>query len=111
MEIGEIILQMTQRIVERFHPLRIILFGSAARGEMGPDSDVDVMVVVPEGTPQRRTAMELYPLLIGVGIAVDLLVTTPAYLQEYGGGFGSVHHEALREGRDLYAARERVSPR
>jgi predicted nucleotidyltransferase len=96
--------ELVRRIVDAVHPLRIILFGSAARGEMGADSDVDVMVVVPEGTPERRTAMNIYPLLFGVGVPIDLLVTTPSYLQEYGAAFGSVHHEVLQEGRELYAA-------
>ena len=41
--------ELVQRIVEAVHPLRIILFGSAARGEMGPNSDLDVLVVMPDG--------------------------------------------------------------
>ena len=47
--------ELVTRIVEAVHPLKIILFGSAARGEMGPDSDVDVMVVMPEGTHRLDT--------------------------------------------------------
>lgn len=39
--------QMVLQIVKRFDPERIILFGSAARGEAGPDSDVDLLVVMP----------------------------------------------------------------
>ena len=56
---------LVQCIVEVVHPLRIILFGSAARGEMGLNSDVDVLVVMPEGTHRRHTAMHLYKHLTG----------------------------------------------
>jgi len=45
---------LTRSIVESVHPLRIILFGSAARGAMGPDSDFDFLVVKPEGSHRRR---------------------------------------------------------
>ena len=46
--------ELVRRIVEEVHPLRIILFGSAARSEIGPSSDLDVPVVMPEGTHRRR---------------------------------------------------------
>ena len=52
----EVIEQLVRRIIEIVQPLRIILFGSAARGEMNPDSDIDVLVVMPEGVHRRRTA-------------------------------------------------------
>ncbi len=57
--------ELVRRIVEAVHPPKSILFGSAARGEMGPDSDADIMVVMPEGTPRRRTAMDLYRRVTG----------------------------------------------
>ena len=53
--------ELVRRIVDAVHPLRIILFGSAARGEMGPHSDIDVMVVMPEGTERRDTAGFIIP--------------------------------------------------
>ncbi|MBI3988841.1 MAG: nucleotidyltransferase domain-containing protein [candidate division NC10 bacterium] len=56
----DVITQLVQSIVEAVHPLRIVLFGSAARGEMGTDSDIDVLVVMPEGVHRRRTAQLLY---------------------------------------------------
>jgi predicted nucleotidyltransferase len=48
--------RLVKQIVEAVHPLRTILFGSAARGEMGPDSDLDFLVVVPEGTHRLDAA-------------------------------------------------------
>ncbi|HOF86504.1 MAG TPA: nucleotidyltransferase domain-containing protein [Armatimonadota bacterium] len=48
MTTSEAINIMVERIVEQFHPLRITLFGSRARGDAGPDSDVDLLVVLPQ---------------------------------------------------------------
>ncbi len=62
--------ELVRRIVEAVHPLKIILFGSAARGEMGPDSDVDVMVVMPEGTHRGETAGDMYQRVRGVKLRV-----------------------------------------
>lgn len=47
---------LVQRIVEVAQPRRIILFGSAVRGDMRPDSDIDILVVAPDGTHRRQTA-------------------------------------------------------
>ena len=95
--------ELVRRIVEAVHPLRIILFGSAARGEMGEDSDVDVLVVVPEGTAQRPTAQYLYTQFRGLPLAVEVLVTTPSRLERYRESLGLVYRSILREGRELYA--------
>jgi uncharacterized protein len=95
---------LVRRIVEVAHPRQIILFGSAARGEMGPNSDLDVLVVVPDGTPRRQMAQTIYRHLIGLGAAVDVIVATESDLQQYGGNFSLVYYPALREGRAIYAA-------
>ena len=63
---ANIIDQLVERIVEVVNPLKIILFGSAARGEMGPDSDVDVLVVMPNGVHRRRTAQHLHIEMRGI---------------------------------------------
>ncbi len=96
--------ELVRRIVDTAHPLRILLFGSAARGEMGPDSDVDVLVVVPEGTHRRHTAMALHQSFYGLGIAVDAIVATPEDLDKYRDTVGFVYRDALRDGEELYAA-------
>jgi len=95
---------LVQRIVEVARPRQIILFGSAARGEMGPQSDIDVLVVVPDGTHCRHTAQAIYQRLIGLGAAVDVVVATDSDLQQYGQNFSLVYYPALREGRAIYAA-------
>ena len=96
--------ELVNRIVDAVHPLRIILFGSAARGQMGPDSDVDVLVVVPDGTHRRRTAQYIHTQLFGIPFAVDVLVATPTDLARHRDNLGLVYREVLREGRNLYAA-------
>ena len=64
----EVIEEMTRRLVEFYRPVRIYLFGSQARGEAGPDSDLDFLVVVPDDTPdQRMRTGEVYSLLSGLG--------------------------------------------
>lgn len=98
--------ELVRRIVAAVHPLRIILFGSAARGEMEPDSDVDVLVVMPEGTPRRRTAQDLRELLFesGFPLAVDIIVVMPGEVDEYRDDIGYIYHTVLREGKEMYAA-------
>src|SRR4030042_834195 len=94
--------ELVRRIVEAVHPLRIILFGSAARGEMGPDSDVDVMVVMPEGTHRPDTMGYLYRTVRGVNVPFEVIVATPQDLETYGDRPGLIYKTALREGRTLY---------
>jgi predicted nucleotidyltransferase len=100
----DIIDDLVRRVIEVAHPRRIILFGSAARGDMGPDSDIDILVVVPDGTHQRHTAQTIYRHLIGLHATVDVVVATESDLQQYGDNFSLVYYPALREGRAIYAA-------
>jgi predicted nucleotidyltransferase len=95
--------EVLQRIVPTFHPLRIILFGSAARGEMGPDSDIDLLVVMPEGTHTRHTMEDLHCNFMGLTFPVDVLVTTPSVLEKRQHSPGFIYATILREGRELYA--------
>jgi len=96
--------ELVRRIVGAVHPLRIILFGSAARGQTMPDSDTDVLVVMPEGTHRRKTAQRIYRHLLGFGAAVDVVVATTSDLEKYRDSPGLIYREAMREGRELYAA-------
>ena len=95
---------VSQENVEAVHPLRIILFGSAARGDMGPNSDLDVLVVMPDGTHRRRTAQSLYRQITGLGVPFDILVATPADLEKHRDNIGLVYRTVLREGKEVYAA-------
>jgi len=96
--------ELVRRIVEAVHPRRVILFGSAARGEMGPNSDLDVLVIMPDGTHRRRTAQEVYRRMWGFGFAKDIVVVTESDVREYGANPYMIIKNALQEGRELYHA-------
>jgi len=96
--------EVVHRILAVTQPLKIMLFGSAARGTMGPGSDIDLLVVVPDGTPRRHTAQNIYMNLFGLEIGVDVVVATVQDLQEYGDNCGLVYYPARREGREIYVA-------
>ena len=89
--------EVVLRIVEVARPERIILFGSAARGEMGPDSDVDLLVVVRQGVHRRRLAGDIYVRLIGVGLPVDVIVVTTEDLERFSDSPATVIPAALEE--------------
>jgi len=95
---------LVRRIVEAVQPLRIILFGSAARGEMTPDSDLDVLVVMPDGTHRRHTAQDLYQHMFGLPFSVDIVVATPTDLERHKDTIGLIYRTVLREGREVYVS-------
>jgi predicted nucleotidyltransferase len=94
---------LISRIVGAVHPIRIVLFGSAARGEMGPDSDIDVMVVMPDGTHRLHAARYLYQRLSGFGYPVDIVVTTPGVLERHKHSIGLIYRTVVAEGKEIYA--------
>ena len=96
--------ELVRRIVEVAQPDRIILFGSAARGEMGPDSDLDVLVVKSGIEHRRRLAQDIYMNLSGVGVGVDLIVLTPEDIETQRESVGSIVGPALDEGRVIYGS-------
>lgn len=100
----EILDELVRRIVASVHPVRIILFGSAARGSMGPDSDLDVLVVMPDGIHRRDTATVVYRSLRRFPYPKDIVVATVGDLVLYGDVIGLVYRQALKEGRELYHA-------
>ncbi len=74
--------EVLRRLVEAYRPERIYLFGSHARGDVGPDSDYDLLVVVPDDAPpERRRSRLAYQALRGTGTAADVLVTTRSYFE------------------------------
>ena len=97
-----IITTMADRIVSRFEPSQVVLFGSHARGTAGKDSDVDLLVVMPDGTDRRRAAVEMRVLLADMPVAKDIIVTTPDDIARRGHVIGTVLRPALREGTVLY---------
>ncbi|HYN21440.1 MAG TPA: nucleotidyltransferase domain-containing protein [Thermoanaerobaculia bacterium] len=94
---------MVRRIVSRFRPERIILFGSHARGDAGPDSDVDLLVVMPVEGSRREKAVEIGVALHDIRIPKDILVTTPEAFELRKEIVGTIERPAHRQGRVLYA--------
>lgn len=97
----DVLAEVVRRIVEVAQPDKIILFGSAVRGEMGPNNDLDLLVVK-SGVHRRHLAQAIYRNLIGVGFPVDIVVVTPEDIERYGDSIGLVLEPALREGRVVY---------
>lgn len=93
---------MVDRIVQRFDPVRVILFGSHAMGTAGEDSDVDLLVVLPRVVDKRRATIEIRRMLGDLPVSKDIVVTTPPEIADRGELVGSVLRPALKEGRVLY---------
>ncbi|MBV6400266.1 MAG: hypothetical protein CNIPEHKO_00549 [Anaerolineales bacterium] len=94
--------EVTRRIVASVQPRRVLLFGSAVRGRMNKNSDLDMLVVMRASAHRRRTAQKIYRDLRGAGVAVDIVVATENDLKKYGGRAGTILKSALSEGRVLY---------
>jgi predicted nucleotidyltransferase len=95
---------IVERIVDRFHPERIILFGSRATGTGRADSDVDLLVVMPFTGSRLKLAVEIRKTLRGLGIAKDIVIMTPEEFAVRKEIPGTVAYPAAREGRVLHAA-------
>jgi predicted nucleotidyltransferase len=99
----ELLEEIVQRLVKEFDPERIILFGSYAWGTPSQDSDVDLLVVVPDSalsTAQR--AARAHRALRGIGIPKDILVRTREEMERYRLVPASLEAEILDRGRPLY---------
>ena len=101
---SEIVGDLVSRIVSAIHPIKIVIFGSAAQGRIGPDSDIDVMVVVPDGTHCLNASQYLYRQMLGFSFPVDILVATPDVLERHKDNIGLIYHTVLAQGREIYAA-------
>lgn len=97
--------EIVRRIVDAYHPLRIYLFGSQARGTSRPDSDYDLLVVVrDDAPPELRKSKLAYKSLWGVGKPKDVLVCTDGSFRSRARVVTSLPATVIREGRLLYVA-------
>lgn len=97
--------RMARVIVDRFDPERIILFGSHGRGTAGPDSDVDLLVVMEVAGSSRRKAAEIGAALHDFPVPKDIIVTTPDEFEWRKEVVGTIERPAVREGKVLYVRR------
>jgi len=96
---------VVDRLVQAYRPERIYLFGSVARGDADPDSDYDLLVVVPDDAPpERRRSRLAYQALRGTGIAADVLVCTASWFEDRRSLKASLPGTVQREGRLLHGA-------
>ncbi|HTU16884.1 MAG TPA: nucleotidyltransferase domain-containing protein [Gemmataceae bacterium] len=102
-DVPAMIQRMVQRIVKKFRPEKIILFGSQARGDAGPDSDVDLLVVMPVEGSVTEKRLEISLVLPDLPIHVDVIVTTPENFAWRKDIVGTIEWPATREGKVLYA--------
>ncbi len=100
---SQLLEEITQRILAVSNPEQIILFGSKARGDVGPDSDLDLLVIKDEVESTRAEAARIYQGLADLLVPVDVVVVRKAYVERYGDLVGTVVRPALREGQVLYA--------
>ena len=95
--------EMVKLIVKQFHPDKIILFGSHARGDAGPDSDVDLLVVMEVEKKDRfEKTVEIRGALHDIDTPKDVIVTTPSDYSWRTEIVGTIEHVAVREGKVLY---------
>ena len=97
--------KMAARIARKFDPEQIVLFGSHARGTAGPDSDVDLLVVMPVNGSKRQTQVEIRCALRDIRLPKDIVVATPAEVRQQRKLAGTLIRPAMEEGRVLYAKR------
>lgn len=95
--------EMVQRIVQHCDPELIILFGSQARGTARPDSDVDLLVVMPVAGSKREKQVELRCVLHDICVPNDIIVVRPEEMERRRDIVGTVIWPAVREGKVLYA--------
>ncbi len=99
-----VLAEIVRRLVEAYQPRAIYLFGSKARGEDGPDSDYDLLIVVPDDAPEDRRRGRLgYERLWGIGAATDVVVCTKQYFDSRLHVIASLPATVMREGKMLYA--------
>ena len=95
--------EMTKRLVVELQPEQIILFGSHAWGVPNEDSDVDLLVIVPQSdSPPAQRAMQAYRCMRGLNIPKDILVKTRAEVERARRVHASLVSEILERGRVLY---------
>jgi predicted nucleotidyltransferase len=99
----ELLQTIAARIAEAIHPQKIILFGSWARGERSPHSDIDLLIIQESTLPRPQRYAQVRRLFWGMGLPMDILVYTPEEFARYQSVPGSFTHTVAHEGRVLYA--------
>lgn len=101
---SDVIKAITERIVNGFHPQRIILFGSRARGDAGARSDYDILVIMPLTKTRRVLMGEIDNSLWGLGIGRDIVILSDEEYNDTRDIPGTIAQVADKEGITIYEA-------
>jgi predicted nucleotidyltransferase len=104
LDLEKVLPDIVERIVAEFHPEKIILFGSYARGTQYRHSDLDLMIVMPEGVEQTETALAIRRLLRHVPVGKDIVVTTESDFQGLSKMVDTLHRQVAEDGKVVYDA-------
>jgi len=96
------ITEAVNRLVNKFHPIKIILFGSQAKGNANKYSDVDILVICPVSGSRRKLTLEMDLTLEGLGLARDIVILTPEEFEVDRDIPGTIARPAFLEGKVLY---------
>jgi predicted nucleotidyltransferase len=103
-DIAPLLEEAVARIVQSVHPLRIVLFGSALTGRLDVNSDLDLLVEIPDGLNRLDAAYRIHRSLRGLGVARDVVVVFESEVEQLRDNPYLVIHTALKTGRELYHA-------
>jgi predicted nucleotidyltransferase len=96
--------EIVRRILAAAAPDKIILFGSAATGQMTRDSDIDLLIVEPDPGDQRKESVRLREMLRGLGYPFDVIVISTNWFEESKYVIGGIAYPANKYGRLIYEA-------
>ena len=99
----EHVAEAVARLVAAADPLQIIVFGSVARGEARPNSDLDLLVVMPDGIDRRDSRRALRLALARLDVPKDIVVTTPEHVARHRHSCWHIVATALGEGQTVYS--------
>jgi predicted nucleotidyltransferase len=102
MDLTDQLPEITRRIVRTSNPDKIILFGSYARGSFNADSDLDLLIIVPNVEHARQESFRVRRALRGLLVPVDIVIAAPEQIKRLGNVPGLVYRSALSEGKVLY---------
>jgi predicted nucleotidyltransferase len=101
----ELLMEITKRIVENFHPEKVILFGSYAYGKPTIESDVDLLIIMKSDERPAKRSAEVMSVCRPRYLGMDVIVITPEELERRLAGFDPFLEEILNKGRVLYESR------